>query len=157
MCDSGAVSSRPATASGALLALALALAGCATATPGPGSTPTPDDVIESSRTSATAPAAFLDRDELASCGEVELTQGESIPDEAYDCMDAAFATGAELVVLAPTTEGDPIVTYYRVGPGIDGMEYFIDSTLDQYGFGWAQLRCPGTTTLREPQACEEVG
>ena len=69
---------------------------------------------------AVAPAAFVGREPLQSCGDVRLDQGESVPDDLYRCLDEAAATGAELVVTMPTTEGDPIVSYYRVGPQIDG-------------------------------------
>jgi hypothetical protein len=59
-------------------------------------------------------------------------------------MDNATTKGAELVVSAPTVEGDPIVTYYRVLPG-GGVEIFVDSTLDEFGgdgAGWSLQRCP---------------
>jgi hypothetical protein len=98
---------------------------------------------------------FHERQPLASCGEIELRQGEpEIPPVAVACMDTAFGSGAELVVTSLTIEGDPIVAYYRVGPGIDGLEIYRDNRDDAYrGSDWDLTRCPGTTTVTAPQAC----
>jgi hypothetical protein len=52
-----------------------------------------------------APASFLDRPELASCGRVVLEQGEGIPDDAGGCLESSFTSGAELVVEAPRPRG----------------------------------------------------
>jgi len=104
-----------------------------------------------------AGSIFTDRAVLASCGELRLGQGEEVPAEAWACVDAAFDTGAELAVEMPTTEGDPIVTYYRVGPDIDGLELFTDTTRDNFGpQTWSHEVCPDTVTVREPLGCEEV-
>jgi hypothetical protein len=103
-----------------------------------------------------APASFLDRPELASCGRAVLEQGEGIPDDAAGCLESSVTSGAELVVEGPTTEGDPYVTYYRVGPEIEGIEIFIDSTLDRFGFGWAHQLCPDATSLLDLGECHQV-
>ncbi len=96
---------------------------------------------------------FADRSPLASCGEVVLGQGERVPDDAWACLDDAFATGAELVATAPTTEGDPIVTSSRVGPGIDGLEILTDASVDRYGADRSSTQlCPGTVTVTAPSA-----
>ncbi len=103
-----------------------------------------------------APASFTEREPLGSCGEIELGQGESVPDDAWECLDAGLVEGAELVVRAPTTEGDPIVRYYRVGPAIDGLEIFTDGTADSFGDGgWTHELCPATEDVRDPQGCSE--
>ncbi|MBN0041792.1 hypothetical protein JN535_16650 [Cellulosimicrobium cellulans] len=132
----------------------LVVAGCATTgTPAPAddaSTSPGADVVGE----AAPPSAFVNRDPLDSCGDLRLDQGESVPDDAYRCLDDAAATGAELVVTLPTTEGDPIVNYYRVGPGIEGLEIFVDATRDTYGSGqWAHLRCPAAESASEPGEC----
>jgi len=102
-------------------------------------------------------SSFTDRTVLASCGELSLGQGEEVPADAWACMDAASDSGAELVVEMPTTEGDPILTYYRVGPGIDGLELFSDTTQDSFGpRTWSHEVCPDTVTVSEPLGCEEV-
>ncbi len=98
---------------------------------------------------------FADRSPLALCGEVELAHGEQVPVDAWACLDDAFGTGAELVVTAPTTEGDPVVTYYRVGPGIDGLEILTDASGDRYGGGASTPLCPGTVTVTKPLGCTE--
>ena len=102
-----------------------------------------------------APVEFTDRAPLPSCGEIVLDQGETIPEDALDCMEAAVeADGGELKVTSPTVEGDPIVTYYRVGPGIDGVDMFIDGTADAYGAGtWIHENCPGDATISEFGGC----
>jgi len=97
------------------------------------------------------PAWFTDRPSLRSCGEIELGQGEQIPDDAIQCMRTA-TEGAELVVTSPTTEGDPVTTYYRVGPDIDGMDLIVDAREDAWGSGeWEQSTCPGTKVLVDPR------
>lgn len=130
----------------------LVLTGCAN---GPGVYPDgwPDGLIDRSRTSSDAPAEFKDREPLASCGDLELGQGEPIPKAAFDCLNDAHDTGAELVVAMPTTEGDPIVTYYRVGPDIIGMDVFTDATLDAYGGTWYVQHCRGTIDASLPAGC----
>lgn len=115
--------------------------------------PWPDDPIAASRQSDDAPAEFRQREPLPSCGDVELAQGETVPDQAWACMNAAFGGGGELAVLQPTVEGDPIVTFYRVGPDIRGMDLIIDSTLDTFGFGWLVQHCVDSVDAREPAGC----
>ncbi|MEL7975790.1 hypothetical protein AAG589_07980 [Isoptericola sp. F-RaC21] len=91
----------------------------------------------------TTHARFALRDRLASCGQVEHgVQGGGVPNDARECLDAAWESGAELSVMTPTTEGDPTYTYYRVGGG--GLEIYHDTTGDPYGAGrWTRELCPG--------------
>jgi len=104
-----------------------------------------------------APAAVTDRPSLQACGTVTLGQGETVPDEAWACFDAHAATGAELVVSRPTTEGDPIVTYYRTGPGIAGVEVFTDTTADQFGpRTWTHEMCARLDGAHDPADCRTV-
>jgi len=107
-----------------------------------------------------APASFVEREPLASCGQIILGQMESVPADAWACLDAAFGSGAELAVTTPTTEGDPMVTYYRVGLGIEGMELFSDSTADEYAAPadrrWSHWLCPETVSAPDPEGCLEV-
>jgi hypothetical protein len=101
-----------------------------------------------------APASFTEREPLPACDPVRLGQGETVPDDAWACLENGLVEGAELVVEAPTTEGDPITTYYRVGPSIDGMEIFTDGTADTFGPGtWTHQLCPDTEDPREPLGC----
>lgn len=91
-----------------------------------------------------AKGQFDGREPLESCGQVTLGQGERLPADAWDCLEAGVTTGAELVVALPTTEGDTIRYYFRVGPDLDGVEIFIDSTEDQWGTGkWDRRQCTG--------------
>ncbi|GEL93458.1 hypothetical protein [Cellulomonas composti] len=90
------------------------------------------------------------------CGEIVLGQGEQVPATAWACLDAATGTGATLVVTFPTTEGDPIVTTYRVGPDVDGLEITTDATQDRFGgpdAGISTETCPDTVTAAEPLGC----
>lgn len=51
----------------------------------------------------------------------------------------------ELAVVAPTTEGDAIVTFYRTAPGMQGFEMYVNGAFDRYGSGdWSHLTCPGS-------------
>ena len=91
----------------------------------------------------------------ASCGEVTLKQGEQIPTDALECMNSAIGLAdAELAVVSLTTEGDPIVTFYRTIEGTPGIEIFIDGEFDRYGpKTWAHETCPDQTTFTSTQKC----
>ncbi|ROS31453.1 hypothetical protein [Cellulomonas sp. PhB150] len=103
------------------------------------------------------PAFVSDRPSLEPCGTVTLGQGETVPTEAWTCFDAAAATGAELVVSRPTTEGDPIVTYYRAGPGITGVEVLTDTTADAFGpRTWTHELCARMDGAHDPRDCRTV-
>ena len=124
---------------------AVALAGC-TMGPTNGSGyayPFTTAIIDESRESTDAPAEFRDRDPLPACPAVVLDQGTQIPDASVACVEKAGPEGAELAVVQPTTEGDPIVTFYRVGPTIDGIEIWDDATRDTFGGGWHRAICSG--------------
>ncbi|MFE1963363.1 hypothetical protein [Streptomyces sp. NPDC059479] len=76
------------------------------------------------------------RTEFSSCGEVSLDQGEEMQKEAVreiTCLQRALKSGesAELKVIYPTEEGDPIREYYRLT--LQGrLEVYTDSTDDRY-------------------------
>ena len=81
---------------------------------------------------------FEERADLPSCGRIDLQQGErwrSADPEAWECPDKALRTGgeAELGLVYPTTEGDPIGLWYRVSGG--RLEIYDDSTQDAFGSG----------------------
>lgn len=103
---------------------------------GPGEVPLSDEelgIIDASRASVTAPVKFRERTQLVDCGEKKLTSLTGTDPRDFDCLTPSNRPQtAELVTLRRTVEGDPIVTYYRVGPDIDGIEVFIDNTLDRY-------------------------
>ena len=59
----------------------------------------------------------------------------------------------------PTTEGDPTTTYYRVGPGIDHLELFIDvsrAPTAATGRRGPTRSCPDTLTAAAPLGCAEA-
>ncbi len=67
---------------------------------------------------------------------------------------AAGAGGAEFALARPTSEGDYIVTFYRVGPAISGVDVFVDATRDQFGKGeWRQGSCPSVRSMLDPKVC----
>lgn len=135
----------------------LVVAGCASTGAQPPADDAPATPDDGGVGEAVAPGAFVDREPFDSCGDVRLDQGESVPDDLYRCLDDAAATGAELVVTIPTTEGDPVVHYYRVGPQVDGVEIFVDATRDAFGSReWAHLLCPGATSAASPGECREA-
>ena len=98
--------------------------------------------LRQSKESGAAPEAFVNRTPLFSCGEFVLGQGAPMPRGGWDCLAEHVETGAELVEVTPTVVGDPVIRYYRVGPGIDGLEYFADPTFDKFGASsWTHLVC----------------
>jgi hypothetical protein len=102
------------------------------------------------------PAAFRYRAELPSCGRIAAGLGP-VTGDPVACFDAALreGRGAELVVVQNTTEGDPIVTYYRALPG-GGAELFTDSTEDSYGDGgWSHLACSDAREFGALGGCVE--
>jgi hypothetical protein len=98
------------------------------------------------------PSQFTDREPLPSCGELELAQGDAIPAENLECLEAAGDEGAELAVTRPTTEGDPVTEYYRVLPG-GGWEAYIDGSQDREGGVWWYTDCPDAETLDDLAQC----
>jgi len=101
------------------------------------------------------PDWFKDREVLPACAEVDLDQGEMVPDSAVTCLlEGRDDAGRELVVRSPTTEGDPIHTYYRQLPGVAGLDVITDATQDQNGsVGWQWDTCPDATSLRDVGEC----
>ncbi|MFE5410308.1 hypothetical protein [Microbacterium sp. NPDC056569] len=116
----------------------VALAGCVVGPGAPKGGPTP--------------ASFLEREQLPSCGTVELTQGEEIPTADIACLEEATSAGAELAVTRPTVEGDPVTEYYRVLPG-GGWEIYTDMTRDAYGEGWWLNDCPDALSMTQLGEC----
>ena len=98
-------------------------------------------IIASSEASADAPASFRDRPVFRSCGRIELSQGGTVPAASIACLSTTPTEGRELVVVSPTTEGDPIVRYFRTGPDLDGVEIFEDATADRFGGAWHHTFC----------------
>ena len=99
------------------------------------------------------PDEFEERAELPSCGTVTVVHTEPAGPEV-DCFVEAVREGkpAEVVVRMSTTEGDPVVTYYRTSPDAPGIELWTDATQDAFGSGeWDHSRCEGTgvNDLRE--------
>jgi hypothetical protein len=68
------------------------------------------------------------------CGVFELKQRQELPEAAMRCIIDAAAQGrqARLQETRPTIEGDPIVTWYRVGP-TGAVEVTRDTTKDKFG------------------------
>ena len=123
------------------LLVALLCAGCAAPTPaGP------------------EPAEFTGRGVLPVCSAEDLGQGEPVPAGALTCLDAGrTGDGAELAVTRPTTEGDPITSWYRARPGVPGLEVFVDGSRDRFGTGdWLRLDCPAATSPDDLGDCTET-
>ena len=75
---------------------------------------------------------------------------ESLGPESLKCLERGYAeSGAELAVASPTTEGDLIVSHFRITPHAASLQIFIDATRDKYGGGnWQESACP--LPQREP-------
>ncbi|MGQ3382693.1 hypothetical protein [Glutamicibacter sp. TV12E] len=139
-----------------LVAVALLmLSGCAGATPG--GHPGPQDIFEKSRNSDRAPSAFHDDVQRASCGEITLSPAEEIPSDVVECMDSAVAKrNVELTVASPTTEGDPIITYYRTSADTSGIEMFSNGEYDKLGSrDWWHAMCTKTMALLVLEGCQD--
>ena len=139
----------------AILIGMLAVSGCASS---PGGQTLPNDLFKAARQSEKAPKGFHDGLHRKSCGEVTLDQGARIPAEAVACLDSAIGTmDAELAVVSLTTEGDPMVAFYRTAVNTPGVEKFTDGEFDRFGpKTWTHETCPETTTLSSPQGCSEI-
>jgi heat shock protein HslJ len=161
---------------GAAVTALLLLASCGTdgdagavadrsATPGtsiaPTAAPSPlrdrADVLELDP--STAPADFLTRTPLPSCGAYLVPPIEMLPADASQCVADALGTphGAELASQVTTVEGDAVVTYLRILPGTAGIEVFDDSTRDQFGTKiWTRAACTGLdAATARPTACTQ--
>lgn len=128
----------------AATSIALALSGCASppvSTLNPAGPGAPDD--------------FTGRFALPSCGEYGVGNGIPLPPEAIECFRKAVeGDGAELIITMATTEGDPIVHYFRTGPGVEGIEIFIDGTADRFGSGgWDYAACDGEQAITDETIC----
>ncbi|SFT40403.1 hypothetical protein SAMN05660657_00560 [Geodermatophilus amargosae] len=130
-----------------VLLLALACAGCGD--PSTTADPAPD--------AGAPPAAFTGRDPLPACPAQDLGQGGAVTGEVLACLDAGrTGDGAELAVTRPTTEGDPITSWYRARPGVPGLEVFVDGSRDRFGTGdWLRLECPGAASPDDLGDCTE--
>lgn len=115
------------------------------------------DIFERSRNSDRVPSAFHDDVPRDSCGELTLTQGEQIAAEALDCMDAAVGKrNVELAVSSPTTEGEPIIVFYRTSTNSDGVEIFVNGEYDKFGSrDWSHSVCPKTMTRVALEGCQD--
>lgn len=128
-----------------LAAAALALAACGCGGPGEREpVPAGDDPVG---------RRWLERDPLPECGRLDVGQGQrwrAAGPEAFECFDAALRTGgeAELAVVYPTAEGDPIRVWYRVLG--DRMEVYEDASADAFGGGttWTFRECAAPDRLR---------
>ncbi|MFA4084979.1 hypothetical protein [Mycobacteroides salmoniphilum] len=91
------------------------------------------------------PSAFIDRTPLPSCGSYTFGfRDRAAPAPQRDCMNNGRASGlgAELKIVQPTTEGDPVTTYYRVFSPQQRVEVFVDYSGDQFSnFGWSHFFC----------------
>jgi hypothetical protein len=92
------------------------------------------------------------RASLPSCGSLRLQQGEAVAVDGKTelaCLQRALDSGrgAELTVRHPTTEGDPVTTYYRVTS--DGVtEVYTDSTQDAFSDrSWSFASCDQPETV----------
>ena len=103
-------------------------------------------------------SAFEERTPLPSCGTVEVAHTAPSGPEV-ECFAEALREGraAEVVVRSSTTEGDPVVSYYRTEPGAEGIEVFHDATQDAFGSGtWEHYRCLEGSGIDDLGDCHDV-
>lgn len=109
----------------------------------------------------TAPPPFGQRTPLPSCGQYLLSAfATRPPQEPVDCLVSALRdnTGAELAVDVPSTRGDSTVTYYRVLPGGNEVEVFVDAPESTGVRSWSRKTCTGFDADEGlPTGCSATG
>ena len=115
-------------------------------------------MVRTDRATALPGPAHPDRPTLPDCGRAELLDIEAGGrGEAVDCFEAALSegTGAELVVVYSTIEGDPITAYYRAVPDGREVEIFSDNRQDAFrGVAWHYSHCPDARSVVALGQCE---
>ncbi|KGN40199.1 hypothetical protein [Knoellia aerolata] len=97
------------------------------------------------------------------CGEVVLRQGEQLEVAGATqraCLEEALreGRGATLTVTETTTEGDPVVTSWRLDD--DGsLSGDVDATKDAFAGSLRtySVSCGRITTLPTPLVCDSIG
>jgi hypothetical protein len=109
-------------------------------------------------TPGSTPQALLERAPLHLCGEFTLRLGEQVPASATECFENAIgAGGAELILTAPTDEGDPVVSWFRALP-TGGVEIWTDVRQDKFAgeAAWQHSLCPSADSwLPESSECTQ--
>jgi hypothetical protein len=130
----------------------LALAGCTAGSVASEPTPTPSPVV--------GPSWFTGRTAFEPCGQFgppDSTEPPDVPDSAWACVQDPGPDGGELVLVRNSVEGDPIVTYIRVTPGVDGIELISDNRADAFrSEDWTHLRCTSFTFDHEVVGCVDA-
>ena len=110
---------------------------------GPPAVPVGLAAIAAARLSQAAPREVRETTGAASCGEFVLGLGQSVPETAISCLRAAEGSfGAQLAIVAYTTEGDPIVDFFFTREGEAGFVVHGDSQWDDFGSrDWSSARC----------------
>lgn len=127
----------------ALMTVAALLSGCVQSYP-IGRAPA-GDPIDAAKALSDAPAPVRTGDAKKACGAFVLAQGQTLPSDAVDCLEAAVSNrdAAELAWSVPTTEGDPIVSFAFVTPSSGAVTVYSTNAFDSYGGdpGWTQRSC----------------
>jgi hypothetical protein len=142
-----------------VLLVVVAGIGAACSSQGIQSAPLPSPSAPLTSPSTPAPAEFTNRVSLQSCGEATPrgplpAMNERFPSPAIDCLIAGQnGDGGEFVLRTFTTDGEPVVTYFRVLPGSSEVEVFVDDSKDKFrggaGTGWSRFTCPVPDLSRE--------
>ena len=98
-------------------------------------------------------AAACSGEPAPSCGEFALDEGESIPQEAVDCMSESGEDGALTVIAPRNAQGYIIATTYRTrsaGGILVTTEWVKDN-----GASFMEV-CPDAVSVVELGECEEL-
>ena len=87
------------------------------------------------------------------CGEYTLDRGESIPQEAVDCMLERVEDDTLRVIAAPNAQGYTIATTYRISSA-GGIEVTTE-WLKHNGARFMKV-CPDAVSVVELGECEEL-
>jgi hypothetical protein len=113
-----------------------------------------------------APAAFVDRLKLPTCGTYTVESGPADPGGApramLRCMAEAMrsGSGAELVTVSQDDGGAPVSRHFRAVPGAPGLEIFqvVEhvSSDEAYTARFTMRRCPQAQSVTELGTCTAV-
>jgi hypothetical protein len=138
----------------ALMAIGSLLSGCIS---GPIARAPAGDPIDAARALSDAPDPVRTSPAKKSCGAFVLSQGDTLPTKAVQCMDAAAsaADAAQLAWSSPTTEGGPIVSFAFVAEGSGEVTAYSTNAFDSYGGDpqWTTATCTNVTQAISLPGC----
>lgn len=100
----------------------------------------------------TAPASFIYRARLPSCGSYAYSPlDDGQPTAAWQCLAESLETGSSAELIVQRSGETESVFYYRVTDGSDAVGFWVhDATADE----WARGTCTAVSVETGPEPCE---